>query len=102
MAGEVRMDSSTFDRLARRLVAPATRGSAVAALDVFLTRFLLGGAAAQPRTTCRALGQVCIPELSGVSRAARSVGGQAGGGIVVEDGEPHLLRNDSRVVANRA
>src|SRR5688500_17210625 len=45
------MDSSSFDRLTRLFASSPSRRTALAAL-----------AAARPRTTCRELGKVCIPE----------------------------------------
>ena len=56
------MDSSRFDTLARRFSGPATRRTALAGLGAAFTRLLPGTTSAQPRTTCRELGQVCIPE----------------------------------------
>lgn len=57
------MDSSAFDRLARRFAGTASRRAALGGLGAILLRFLAPQPAdAQPRTPCRRLGQRCVPD----------------------------------------
>ena len=57
------MDSTSFDRLTRRLATPASRRTTLASVAAAVAGVLARRRTdAQPRTTCRELGQVCIPE----------------------------------------
>ena len=58
------MDSSAFDRLTRLIATSGSRRTTLAGLAAALTGLVAASAdgAAQPRATCRRLGQICLPE----------------------------------------